>query len=157
MLSFLFVWLSLCPRMLWSVFWSRIEYKIVFFYFTYSHKFQRDCLLLQGFQEWILFTGRNFAFIKGRRTLEIQKKIKMKLSEKYSIQCKVALNPITCNAYLESVTTISVPLRPNCFSASSEQLFYLSDQLISFLTFQPPSPSNQLFSFSTSQISFSTF
>ena len=34
---------------------------------------------------------------------------------------------------------ISVPLRPNCFSASSEQLFYLPDQLISFLTFQPPS------------------
>ena len=39
-------------------------------------------------------------------------------------------------------------------STSSEQLFYLPDQLISSLTFQPPSPSDQLFSFSTSEISF---
>ena len=48
---------------------------------------------------------------------------------------------------------INEPLRPKPLFRTAFQRFYLPDQLISFLTFQPLSPSDQLFSSSTSRIS----
>ena len=48
---------------------------------------------------------------------------------------------------------ISEPLRPKRLFRTAFQRFYLPDQLISFLTFQPLSPSDQLFSSSNSRIS----